>query len=150
MNENIHGELGYLQVLGHVSGLIHGLHQVGYVHRDLKPQNIMWERHTGLWVLIDFDLVARIGRMAVVGFTPSYAAPEAVRVHRSANQSMIVGPELDAWAFGVVAMEVVLGAPPLGYNQDLNEVLCSVTNSWHCLHTTRIISSYQVEQRKQC
>lgn len=119
------------------------------IRRDLKPQNIMWEHHTGLWVLIDFDLVARIGSTAVVGFTPADAAPEAVRAHRSAHQSMIVGPKLDARALGVVAMEVVLDAPPLGYTQDFNEVFYSMMNdSFRSASSSLLIPGFGIGRQR--
>src|SRR5690606_12744079 len=57
------------------------LHQQGVVHQDLKPNNILIDRH-GVIRILDFGLAHRIGRIrtlspasGLVG-TPRYMAPE--------------------------------------------------------------------------
>lgn len=112
----------HVQVLGHVSRVIDDLHATGYVHRDLKPGNIIWEPRGSIWVLIDFRLVADIGAAAVVGFTPTYAAPEAAQRYKDNARKMTVGTELDAWSLGVVALELMLGKPPFGKGATFLEV----------------------------
>jgi serine/threonine protein kinase len=134
---------GLLQVLGHVSRLIQDLHGTGYVHRDLKPGNIMWEPHTSVWVLIDFGLVASIGSRAPVGFTPTYAAPEAAQAYRQNDADMLVTTELDAWALGVIALEIVLQKPPFGRMAPFQEV-STILHLCFCFHSRTLSKTLTV------
>ncbi|NJR41922.1 MAG: phosphotransferase [Akkermansiaceae bacterium] len=67
-----------VQVLAHVAMRLKDLHASGYVHRDIKPGNIMLLHRKNRWTLIDFGCVAPIGQLAGLSFTLHYAAPEAV------------------------------------------------------------------------
>jgi len=95
------------------------LHAEGYVHRDLKPGNIM-RRKDGSYVLIDLGLVKKIegeslsrpksdslsivdGQKVVVG-TPGYSAPEQFI---SGDASV----ESDIHAVGVIINECFDGKP---------------------------------------
>jgi serine/threonine protein kinase len=66
------------------------LHALCYVHRDLKPGNVMWLPRENRWTVIDFGCVARTGERAKLGFSVKYAAPEVISAYRSGAQTMIV------------------------------------------------------------
>jgi serine/threonine protein kinase len=116
---------GLMQILGHVSQRIADLHKVGYVHRDLKPGNIMWQPRIYRWMLIDFGLVARMQEAAPVGCTPGYAAPETAQAMLQKQVSMIVDDKIDCWALGIIAYELLLQKPAFGMFQGANDV-CSL------------------------
>ncbi len=57
---------------------LQGLHGAGWVHMDVKPENMM--RLDGRWTLHDFDSVMRIGeRFSHRDITFSYAPPDVLR-----------------------------------------------------------------------
>jgi serine/threonine protein kinase len=110
--------------LGHLSQRISDLHAAGYVHRDLKPGNIMWQPSTYTWVLIDFGLAARIGESAPVGCTPGYAAPETARAFLKGDRRILADDKADSWALGIIAFELLIGRSAFGMFQGVNDVRC--------------------------
>ena len=50
-----------MQVMMHVAHKLEGLHEAGWVHRDLKPGNAIWLPSSNSWTLIDFGSAARTG-----------------------------------------------------------------------------------------
>ena len=99
------------QVLSNVSKRLAVMHDAGYVHRDLKPANVMWLPRENRWTVIDFGCVAGIGKVAPLSFTLAYAPPEVVRVHEAGGACLEVTAALDAWSLGVMAFELLTGAP---------------------------------------
>ncbi len=94
-----------------LDGLAAGLaaaHEAGVVHRDVKPENVMLDGDVAK--LVDFGLAkprADVAKLTSTGTplgTPAYMAPE-----QWWNDG--VGPAADQYAFGLVAFEVLTGAP---------------------------------------
>jgi serine/threonine protein kinase len=65
------------------------LHALGYVHRDLKPGNVMWLPRENRWTLIDFGCVACTGDNARLALSIKYASPEVIAAYRSGAKTMI-------------------------------------------------------------
>jgi serine/threonine protein kinase len=65
------------------------LHELGYVHRDLKPGNVMWLPRQNRWTIIDFGCAARTGQEARLGFSLAYAPPEVIRAYREGVRTMV-------------------------------------------------------------
>jgi eukaryotic-like serine/threonine-protein kinase len=78
------------------------------VHRDLKPENVLLSG--GRWCLADFG-ISRFADATTApdtrkfAKTPAYAAPEQWRDERATSAT-------DAYAFGVIAYELVTGRRP--------------------------------------
>ncbi|KAI7868916.1 kinase-like domain-containing protein [Spinellus fusiger] len=97
---------------------VDSLHRLGYVHRDIKPQNILIDHH-GHVKLADFgscipiDHCTKIPPTASVG-TCDYVSPEVLA---SQQGNVTYGTEVDWWSVGIVLYEVLQENPPF-YTQD--------------------------------
>ena len=100
-----------MQVLSNMALRLAVMHEAGFVHRDLKPANVMWLPRENRWTVIDFGCAARVGEMAPLSFTLAYAAPEVVEAHEEGRGAVQATEELDAWSLGVMAFELLTGAP---------------------------------------
>jgi serine/threonine protein kinase len=105
-------------ILGIATG-VEELHRRGFVHRDLKPGNVLTRPSTGEYVLIDMGLAKESedtsqvrndtlsvvdGRAVGVG-TPGFSAPEQFTGGR-------VGAAMDIHALGMLANVCFGGKPP--------------------------------------
>jgi serine/threonine-protein kinase len=69
----------FLQIMRKVAEGLDALHEIGYVHADIKPNNIILGKN-GVVKIIDFGQSCRIGqRKERIQGTPEYIAPEQVK-----------------------------------------------------------------------
>jgi len=98
-----------LTILRHVAQGLAAVHAAGVVHRDVKPANIVIEKHTGRAVLVDFGIAMHRGDVredGVLWGTPSYMAPG--RAGGGGRRP----PPLDALALGCTPFELFTGRRP--------------------------------------
>ena len=99
-----------------LAGVLAEIHRNGFVHQDLKPENIMFEIDEGRSraVLLDFGLAIRAGseraRNEAIG-TFLYSAPE-----QTGMLKLPVDGRADLYALGVVLYECLAGRPPFTSN----------------------------------
>ena len=101
----------WLQVLSNISERLADMHEAGYVHRDLKPANVMWLPRQNRWTVTDFKSVASIGEAAPVSCTLAYAAPDVAAACHRQELCVRCDPAHDAWSLGMLAFELLTGAP---------------------------------------
>jgi serine/threonine protein kinase len=119
-----------VHLLGQAARALHRAHQLGIVHRDFKPDNVVVcadDEGRDYVKVLDFGVAKIVGALeaevdasqapesafapsftrtgSVLG-TPLYMAPEQVR------DAAEVDARTDLWAFGIVAFECLTGRPP--------------------------------------
>lgn len=90
--------------IGQLVNAIDCLHKHGYVHRDLKTENITVTRE-GIIQLIDFGMARRDGDMAFELGTPGYKSPENMRPGPLTFDMLKAS---DIWSLGVTFMYMLL------------------------------------------
>ncbi|CAM9707408.1 unnamed protein product [Scytosiphon promiscuus] len=107
------------QLIRTLATALHQCHEKGILHRDVKPENIMYtSRDSDAAIkLTDFGLALLYPGASVtvqddnlVG-TPGYVAPEVLT-------SRLYGPPCDVWACGVLMYILLAGYPPFFPTED--------------------------------
>lgn len=122
-------------LLASIAEALEVVHAAGLSHRDLKPDNVMLAPG-GRIVLTDFGLTKpEFDRQLEDGFSgsPDYMAPEVITgtVHRGG------GHLVDLYALGIVAHEVLSGAPPFSRDHWARTLKAHVSEAPPDLRTLR-------------
>ncbi|VDD77238.1 unnamed protein product [Mesocestoides corti] len=107
---------------------VHHMHQLGIVHLDLKPENIMIENMEEKRIkIIDFGLARRLNPNEVIqdmAGTPEFCAPEVVNFDPITFAT-------DMWSIGVMTYILLSGISPFAGDSQAetfqNILECSVT-----------------------
>lgn len=121
-----------VRLLSQVASALDAAHDVGLIHRDIKPHNILIDQRRDHSYLADFGVTKALGAPGLthvgqrVG-TLTYMAPEQFRGYESTERS-------DIYSFGVVVYECFVGTVPYPFpteasiiNAHLSEPVPAIT-----------------------
>jgi serine/threonine-protein kinase PpkA len=129
LRERLGGGMAIAEALNTARDLASGLnyaHEMGFVHRDVKPGNILF-RANGSAVLADFGIAKAIKSISSVTMagnaigTPDYMSPEQA-------QATPVDGRTDLYSLGAVLYEMLCGRKPYTGNDPYTIALRHVTD----------------------
>ena len=122
LREDIHGlvndELRVIRIMKQACSALAEAHDVGVIHRDLKPDNILLTTHRGeddFVKILDFGIAkitenndenqAKLTQAGIVYGTPEYLSPEQA-------QALPLDHRTDIYSLGVMLFEMMTGQVP--------------------------------------
>lgn len=97
------------KIVKELVGVLKYCHEMGVVHRDVKPENVLVE--SGGIKLADFGLAVRLTKgqkLSGIAGSPAYVAPEVITGHYS--------EKVDIWSAGILLHALLVGYIPFKGN----------------------------------
>ncbi|KAK3235609.1 hypothetical protein CYMTET_54198 [Cymbomonas tetramitiformis] len=100
--------------------------EMGMVHGDIKPANLVKFASDDVWKLVDFATASPVGEDAKMEYTLRYAAPEVVRAALGDSAGVALAarePATDMWSAGVMMFELYTGRRLFGADTSDEQVV---------------------------
>lgn len=117
-------------VLHDVASALTAAHSRGIIHRDLRPENVLWDDERERALLTDFGIAtitdanaSEVTRLTNVGEligNPRYLSPEQLRDEE-------LTPQADIYSFGVLAYELLTGEGPFAAKSKVEWITAHLT-----------------------
>ncbi len=126
-----------LEIIKQIAAALGYAHSKGIVHRDVKPENIMF-REDGSAVLADFgiarstDVASKMTSTGTIIGTPHYMSPEQ-------GHGLEIGPRSDIYSLGTVFYETLTGKVPYTAESTIAVILKHVTEPVPTLESDLVV-----------
>lgn len=104
------------RLLGELCATVERIHQQGFIHRDIKLENLLLKKINGAFKLYvgDLEFAEEFkGNNSYKKGTINYGAPETFMKILDPNADVAIGPAIDIYAIGVVAYAALFNHLPL-------------------------------------
>lgn len=113
-----------ITIIKELASALDAAHAAGIIHRDIKPQNAIWDAN-GQLVLTDFGVARQMGtdsgytQTGMIIGTPHYLSPEQA-------QGLPLTPASDVYALAVVLYELLTGQVPFDGDTPMRAVVAHI------------------------
>ncbi|KAF0690547.1 Aste57867_18063 [Aphanomyces stellatus] len=93
--------------MGHILDGLRDLHGLGYIHGDVKLENVVYFGDAG-YKLIDFDHTVEFGMPMSLHWTKEYCPPEMAQCSVHDASAVVASPAFDIWCAAVLILKLFL------------------------------------------